>query len=84
MALRIPYFSQYAFVGPSPATGFHFLTSDGILNNGYDDLGPNTNMLLGLNRVQNVTFALESEKEEVRQLGTRSLIGRPNINLNIY
>ncbi len=80
MATRIPYFSQYVLVGPSPATGYHFLFHDGGLNNEYNNLGPNHNLLLAINRVQNVTFALESEREEVRQLGTRSLVDRPNIN----
>lgn len=80
MALRIPYFSQYVFVGPSPASGYHFLRSDGVLNNDFEDLGPNSNLLMGLHRVQNVTFAMEAEREEVRQLGTRSTVDRPNIN----
>lgn len=80
MATRIPYFSQAVFVGPSPSSGYHFIYHDGILNNDFSNLGPNQNLLMFINRVQNATFSIETEREEVRQIGTRSLVARPNIN----
>lgn len=80
MANRIPYFSQAVFVGPSPASGYHFISYTGELNDQYYNLGRNHNLLKQINRVQNISFSIEANREEVRQLGSRGSVERPAIS----
>ena len=77
---RIPYFSEFLFVGPSPASGYHFIHYTGNLNNNFENLVQNHNLLFEINRVQNVTFSINAPRTEVKQLGKRSLVSYPNIN----
>ena len=80
MRNRINYGSQSVLVGPSPATGFHFLDYTGCLNDRYNDLGGNHNLLQIINRVQSASYSFGFPATEIRQLGTRGTVARPVIN----
>lgn len=62
---RIPYNAEALFVGPSPASGYNFLSSQGRTNvsNG------NINLISYLNRVQDVSFEITSPKTNVKAFG---------------
>ncbi|MDP2692668.1 MAG: hypothetical protein Q8O88_03460 [bacterium] len=77
---RVTYYSQGVFVGPSPASGFHFLSYDGTLNNNFEDLITNHNLLKRINRVQEIDFFIQPTRSEIKQLGTRGLVSYPNVN----
>lgn len=77
---RVPYFSEFVFVGPSPASGYHFLYYTGLLNNDHTDLVRNHNLLQQINRAQECSFSLDASRTEVKQLGKRSLVSHPNVN----
>lgn len=80
MAYRIPYQAEYLYVGPSPSTGCHFMDYTGLLNDKYYDLQNNHNLLKSISRVQDISFSLEDNRTEVRQLGVKSLVDRYDIN----
>lgn len=77
---RISYYSEFLFVGPSPASGYHFIHYTGSLGNYDTNLVQSHNLLKQINRVQNVSFSLSPARTEMKQLGKRSLVSYPNIN----
>lgn len=77
---RIIYPAEYIFVGPSPATGYHFIHYTGSLGNYDTNLVQSHNLLLEINRVQNVSFSLSPNRTEVKQLGKRALVSYPDTN----
>lgn len=77
---RVSYPCQFLLVGPSPASGYHFVDYTGLLNDDYDSLILNHNLLKQINRVQNVGISIETNRTEIKQLGTRTILSRPTIN----
>lgn len=65
---RIGYNAQALFAGPSPASGYYFLsTVDKSINNSF--LSSNINLISYINRVQNVSFQIEAPKTKIQQVG---------------
>ena len=77
---RIPYFAEYLYVSPSPSSGFCFLHYTGLLNNNFENISQNHNLLKEINRVQNVSFSFSPSRTEIKQLGKRSQVSYPNVN----
>mgnify|MGYP001589349693 FL=1 len=77
---RIPYFCEGLFVGPSPSSGYHFIHYTGSLNNDYTNFIQNHNLLLPINRVQNVSFSFSPSRTDIKQIGKRALVSYPNVN----
>lgn len=77
---RIIYPCELLYVGPSPATGFCFIHYTGLLGNYDTNLVQSHNLLQNINRVQNVSFSIGTDRPEVKQIGKRSLVSYPNIN----
>ena len=69
---------QAAYVGPAPATGFHFITSAGVLNDNFTDPS-GLNLIQQLDRVQSIGYDESFDPEQVIQLGTRGFVDRPLI-----
>lgn len=66
------------FVGPAPGTGYHFIDNDGVLNNEYTGIGHNNNNLIQpLLRIQDASYSFNTERTEIKQLGTRHAISNP-------
>ena len=78
--LRVSYPNQAVFIGPSPASGFHWMSYTGALNNGYEDLVTNHNLLHIINRVQSVSYGFQAVRTDVQQLDTRANLSRPALN----
>lgn len=77
---RISYHTESLFAGPSPSTGFHFMSYVGTLNNNHVDLVKNHNLLHEINRVQNISFSFNPGRTDIKQLGRRQLVDYPNVN----
>lgn len=77
---RIFYACEGLFAGPSPASGFHFMSYLGVLNNDHTNLISNHNLVHPINRVQNVSFSFNPSRTDVKQLGRRALVAYPNLN----
>ena len=68
------------FVGPAPETGYHFINNSGVLNNDYQNVTSNHNLIQPILRVQQVSYNLNAERTEVKQLGKRGVVARPIIS----
>ena len=84
---RIPYNAQALFVGPSPASGYHFLNYSGNFNNDYNTTTENINLISNLNRIQSVSFDVSAPKQEVKAFGNYGTVRRyqsepPSVNLS--
>ena len=77
---RIIYSAEALFAGPSPSSGFCFLSYVGSLNNDHTDLIRNHNLLHEINRVQNVSFSFTPSRSDIKQLGRRQLVDYPNVD----
>lgn len=75
--VRIPFQNQAAFIGPL-ATGFHFCSPDGALNNNFLSTN-NFNLLQQLDRVISANYTITTENANLKQLGTRGTLSRPLI-----
>lgn len=79
------YQSETLYVGPSPATGYHFdLNSDGVAD-AHTGLVA-TSAIKQLHRIQNVNYSFTINKKEAYQLGQLAFIDRtvtesPTVNL---
>lgn len=73
---RIQYNNEALFVGPSPASGFHFLSRNGILNNNYTSGTDNLNLVSHLNRVQEVSFDVATQQSEIAAIGNYGSVKR--------
>lgn len=72
---RVPYNAEAVFVGPAPATGYHFIDKGGTLNN--DDASPdNYNLVSRINRVQSFSYTQERNLADTRSFGKRGNIKR--------
>lgn len=74
------YNTQALYVGPSPSSGYHFMSGDGTLNNAYNELVYNRNLLQPLNRVQSASYSFNLDYGELKQLGKRGTVYSPLIN----
>lgn len=73
-----------AFVGPSPATGYHFISNIGVLSN---DTTKN-NLIRSLERVQNVSYSVGTNFNTIDTIGHQGhldyqSVQYPDITLNI-
>lgn len=79
------------FVGPSPSSGFHWITSDGTLNSSGRSAPDNYNLVFPLHRVNNASFSIQPERQNISHMGNLGTISRPildnttiNLNFNYY
>jgi hypothetical protein len=79
--VRQIYASEGVFVGPAPASGYHFLDYSGNLNNNHSDTTNNYNLVQEINRIQGVSYGIDEDRVNIKQLGTQSLVARPIVNL---
>lgn len=76
---RINYQSQQLFVGPSPATGCHFIDLYGNLNNNFGNATNNNNLLFPIDRIQNISWEVTQPRQNIRMLGKIGSVIRPAI-----
>lgn len=72
---RIPFNAEAVFIGPAHATGYHFITRDGELNNNFSDIN-NINLVTHLNRVQSFNYSQENQLTPVPAFGKKGTIKR--------
>lgn len=75
---RVIYPNLGLFAGPSPATGYNFISLDSGINNNWSS-GNNYNLLQQIDRVTEVSYGINIDRNELKQLGTLSLVARPII-----
>lgn len=75
--VRIMHAQEGVFLGPAPATTGHFINHLGVINNNYNDLINNYNLVQKVDRIQSISYSIDSERKDIAQLGTRSLAARP-------
>lgn len=68
---RIPYNAEALFVGPSPESGFHFLSRSGIVT---QQPNGNINLISHINRVQNFAFDVNTQPTDVVGFGHHGVI----------
>lgn len=73
----INYANQRLYVSPSPGSGDHFLSTGGILNDEYYNLENNYNLVFPIDRVQNFSYQINVDRQEIQRLGQRGAIRRP-------
>lgn len=74
------------FVGPAPASGFHFIDVFGNLNNEYGS-GNNYNLVVPINRVNSCGYDITLNRATLQGFGKRGYVSRPildppEVNLN--
>lgn len=74
------YDVQSLYIGPSPSWTGHFISGSGIVNNAFDDLGSNNNLLKSLSRVQSASYSFNIEYTDIKQLGLRGQVYQPIVN----
>ena len=75
---RVNYQSLALLAGPATYSGETFLTPAGIPTASTTD--SNFNLLRQLDRIQSFSYNYNIQRNEVKQLGTANLVGRPIIN----
>lgn len=78
---RVIYGVEGLFVGPPGSTGYHAIN---YLGSGIDDysnaaLISGHNLLKQIDRVQSLSYSINTDKQEITHLGKRGLIDRPII-----
>lgn len=76
----IKYNTENVYIGPAPASGFHFLSENGVLSNDYTNTITNFNLIQPINRVQSISFSTSVERTNIKQMGKRGFIDRPITN----
>lgn len=85
---RTIYNNVGLFAGPAPATGEHFLDNQGNLVNWWQSGDSATaNLVMSLNRVQSLGFSINTNRNEIKHLGQRSVLSKsqaeiPTIDLS--
>lgn len=74
------------FVGPAPASGYHFVTDQGVFNNN-PGAAHNINLVSPLNRIQNISYDISAPRTDLKALGrlgnlSREFQDKPTVNLN--
>lgn len=82
----IDYNSFGLFLGPSPATGYHFIDSNGLLRDDYASNG-NTNLLFHVPNIQSIEFSKNNLNVGSQNLGSHGLVdsfeySMPQFSLN--
>lgn len=72
---RVIYQSEAVYVGPSPASGFHFGTL-GTFGGSSNDLHNSNNLVKQLQRVQTANYSFNVERTDVNQFGQLAAIDR--------
>ena len=77
---RIIYQSEALYVGPAPATGFHFVNAAGVKTNRQEDAGGwawiSGNLVKQLQRIQTANYSFNVERTDVNQFGQLAAIDR--------
>lgn len=76
---RIIYNAQGLYVGPAPASEYHFLDGSGVLNNRYTDLLNNNNLIVPVTRLTSFNYSINVDRTEIKTLGVQGLVSRPSI-----
>lgn len=81
---RIPYNAEALFVGPSPPSGYHFLSRSGFQ---LQNPNGNINLVTHINRVQNFSFSVLTEPTEIQTFGNYGNLKtykteHPKVNFN--
>ena len=84
---RVLYNTQGLYIGPSPATGYHFINDVGQLNNITDNQYNNFNLIKKINRVTNFNYNITIPREEFKQLGKskiadNTILNSPTVEVN--
>lgn len=84
---RVIYQSEAVYVGPSPASGFHFGTL-GTFGGSSNDLNSSNNLVKQLQRVQTANYSFNVERTDVNQFGQLAAIDRiiltnPTVSLDL-
>ena len=84
---RVIYQSEAVYVGPSPASGFHF-GELGTFGGSSNDLHNSNNLVKQLQRVQTANYSFNVERTDVNQFGQLAAIDRiiltnPTVSLDL-
>lgn len=82
MRNRIIYNTLGVFAGPAPATGFHFINEKGVLNDTVGlqhETGSNFNLLKEINRVQSVSYNINTNRIAQQAIGKKASLDSQNI-----
>lgn len=84
---RVIYQSEAVYVGPSPASGFHFGTLE-TFGGSSNDLHNSNNLVKQLQRVQTANYSFNVERTDVNQFGQLAAIDRiiltnPTVSLDL-
>lgn len=81
--------TQALFIGPSPSSGYHFLTNNGTLTgitsfsvvSGVPGLPDGaSNAIKQLNGLTELNYSISSDRSDIKEIGRKSNIDRPHIN----
>lgn len=78
--VALNYGNSALYIGPSPASGHHFLTYSGKLNSDFTYHPQNRNLVADLARVQSLSYDFNIPRHAPTQLGKTSTIARPIID----
>src|SRR3990167_4929316 len=76
---RVLYNIHGAYFGPAPATGYHFIDRNGLLNDNWADVA-NINLVHPIHRTQSVSYDFNVTRSDIQALGKRGYVNRPIIN----
>jgi len=84
---RVAYNSQAVYIGPSPASGYHFINYAGQLNNETNFAVNNYNLIKRINGITNFDYSINIPREEFKQLGKskiadNTIINSPTVEVN--
>jgi len=84
---RVIYNSQAVYIGPSPASGYHFINDVGELNNQTNFAANNYNLIKRINGITNFDYNITLPREEFKQLGKskiadNTIINNPTVEVN--
>ena len=84
---RVIYNSQAVYIGPSPASGYHFINAAGQLNNETNFAVDNYNLIKRINGITNFDYNITLPREEFKQLGKskiadNTIINNPTVEVN--
>jgi len=78
---HIIYNNLGVFVGPAPASGFHFIDNNGVLNDNYTISTGNYNLIKPIIRTQEVSYDFNISRNDIKALGKATSINRPIVNM---
>ena len=75
--IRVNYQSMALVAGPATYSGESYLTPGGVPTT--DLSSSNLNLLRPIDRIQDFTYGFNIKRNDIKQLGTASLVNRPII-----